>query len=56
MAGTVTSGTGVSESQAAALEQLEQILTQALVASTQSSQIQADKNTARKIVDGAAVR
>ena len=56
MAGTVTSDTNVSSSQAEALAQLEQILTQALIASTESSKIQADKNTARKIVDGAAVR
>ncbi|WP_170937019.1 MULTISPECIES: hypothetical protein [Rhodomicrobium] len=47
---------GVSAGQQAALDDLERILTQALVASTKSSEIQADKNTARKIVDGAAVR
>ncbi len=47
---------GVSASQQAALDKLDQVLTQALNASTKSSEIQADKNTARKIVDGAAVR
>lgn len=49
-------GGGVSESQQAALDRLDEVLTQALNASTESASIQADKNTARKIVDGAAVR
>lgn len=47
---------GVSDQQAAALDKLEDTLTQALNASTRSSEIQADLNTGRKIVEGAAVR
>ena len=49
-----TGAGGVSASQQAALDQLDKVLTQALSASTKSATIQADKNTARKIVDGAA--
>jgi hypothetical protein len=60
MSGTNVGGAGnnggVSASQQQALDKLDQVLTQALNASTKSSEIQADKNTARKIVDGAAVR